>query len=100
MDGNRYGEIDKSLVTKQESALFNERELRILSHVKEHTGVAIEKLTRHTQMHGPEIQCDSLDVVEIVMAIEDDFHIEIADSEADAVATIADLFALVDRKLS
>jgi len=33
---------------------------------------------------------DSLDIVEVVMAIEDEFAIEIPDQEADKITSIAD----------
>lgn len=33
---------------------------------------------------------DSLDAVEVVMAIEDEFAIEIPDAEADRIASVAD----------
>jgi NADH dehydrogenase (ubiquinone) 1 alpha/beta subcomplex 1, acyl-carrier protein len=33
---------------------------------------------------------DSLDIVEVVMAIEDEFAIEIPDTEADAIVSIGD----------
>ena len=33
---------------------------------------------------------DSLDIVELVMAIEDEFAIEIPDKEADSIASISD----------
>ena len=39
----------------------------------------------------------SLDFVELVMAVEDEFDIEISDIEADKLVTPDDLVALVDR---
>lgn len=39
----------------------------------------------------------SLDFVELVMASEDLFGIEISDAEADKVVTVDDLFALIER---
>ena len=39
---------------------------------------------------GDDLGLDSLDVVEVVMAIEDEFAIEIPDQEADKIASIAD----------
>ena len=39
----------------------------------------------------------SLDFVELVMAIEDRFDVEISDTEADRLVTVDDVVALVDR---
>lgn len=39
----------------------------------------------------------SLDFVELVMAVEDVFGVEISDTEADKLVTLDDLVALVDR---
>jgi NADH dehydrogenase (ubiquinone) 1 alpha/beta subcomplex 1 len=38
---------------------------------------------------------DSLDAVEVVMAIEEEFGIEIPDSEADKIFSVADAVAYV-----
>ena len=40
---------------------------------------------------------DSLDVVEVVMAIEDEFAVEIPDTEADAIASIADAVEYISK---
>lgn len=49
-----------------------------------------------------DLGCDSLDIVEIVMAVEEEFHIEITDDESDGLnsGTVQDLYDLVDRKVS
>ena len=39
----------------------------------------------------------SLDFVELVMAVEDRFGVEISDTEADRLVTVDDVVALVDR---
>ena len=46
-----------------------------------------------------DLHCDSLSMVEIPNAVENLYDIEISDDEAEALATVADLLALVDRKL-
>lgn len=46
-----------------------------------------------------DLGADSLDQVEIVMALEDEFSIEITDEAGEAVATVADAVALVTRML-
>lgn len=47
-----------------------------------------------------ETTMDSLDKLEITFAIEDRFGIEITDGEADQADTIAQMVALVERKLA
>lgn len=42
---------------------------------------------------------DSLDAIEIVMVIEEEFEIEIAETEADDIRTIGDMVTLIDSKL-
>ncbi len=43
------------------------------------------------------LNADSLDVVEIAMALEDEYSIEIPDEDADKVRTVSDIVALVSR---
>jgi acyl carrier protein len=42
--------------------------------------------------------CDSLDCVEVVMALEDAYGIAITDDEAEGCATVADILALLAAK--
>ena len=55
--------------------------------VKNFDQVDPTKVTPETKF-GDDLGLDSLDVVEVVMAIEDEFAIEIPDSEADKISTI------------
>lgn len=43
---------------------------------------------------------DSLDHVELCMATEDEFHLEIADEDWEKVKTVSDITALVDTYLN
>lgn len=47
-----------------------------------------------------DLGADSLDVVEMVMAIEEAFDIEIDDGDAEALRTVADVEAYVAKRLS
>jgi NADH dehydrogenase (ubiquinone) 1 alpha/beta subcomplex 1 len=42
-----------------------------------------------------DLDLDSLDAVEVVMAIEEEFNIEIPDSEADKILSISDAVAYI-----
>ncbi len=43
-----------------------------------------------------DLEADSLDAVEIIMGIEEEFGIEIPDEEAEKIATVADLVRYVE----
>lgn len=45
---------------------------------------------------GKELGADSLDVVELVMSIEDEFEIEIEDKAASKIATIKDALDYIE----
>ena len=45
----------------------------------------------------PNLGADSLDMVELVMATEEEFGVEILDADAEKIVTVGDLIALVDR---
>tara|TARA_Y100000782_G_C10013435_1_gene193845 strand:+ start:69 stop:302 length:234 start_codon:yes stop_codon:yes gene_type:complete len=46
-----------------------------------------------------DLDADSLDLVELVMALEEEFDISVEEEELSDVATIADALALVESKL-
>jgi acyl carrier protein len=43
-----------------------------------------------------DLGADSLDVVELVMELEDEFDIEISDEEAEKIATVGDVITYID----
>jgi NADH dehydrogenase (ubiquinone) 1 alpha/beta subcomplex 1 len=62
---------------------------RIVSVVKNFDQVDPAKVSAETKF-TEDLGLDSLDVVEVVMAIEDEFAIEIPDQEADKISSIAE----------
>jgi acyl carrier protein len=45
-----------------------------------------------------DLGADSLDVVELVMALEEEFDIEIPDEEAEKIKTVGDAVSFIDAK--
>lgn len=45
-----------------------------------------------------DLGADSLDVVELVMALEEKFEIEIPDEEAEKIATVKDVVDYIEKK--
>ena len=62
---------------------------RIVAVVKNFDKVDPAKVTPESAF-SKDLGLDSLDSVEVVMAIEDEFAIEIPDAEADKIASLAD----------
>ncbi len=57
--------------------------------------VSTDELTMETSLKD-DLQADSLDVVEIIMAVEDEFGIQIDDTAAFEFQTIADVVKYIE----
>lgn len=60
-------------------------------------GVPAEEVTKEATFE--ELQADSLDLVELVMALEEAFEITVDESELDGVTTVGQAFSLVTSKI-
>ena len=47
-----------------------------------------------------DLGADSLDMVEIIMGLEDEFEIEIPDEDAAGIKTVAEVVAYIESKLA
>lgn len=65
--------------------------------VAEHLGVEEEQVTP-TATFVDDLGADSLDIVEIVLAFEDEFHIEIPDEDAEKIAKVQDAVDYITAK--
>ena len=62
---------------------------RIIAVVKNFDKVDPGKVSAESKFHE-DLGLDSLDAVEVVMAIEDEFAVEIPDAEADKIVSVKD----------
>ncbi|MEI8216660.1 MAG: acyl carrier protein [Eubacteriales bacterium] len=65
--------------------------------IVEQLGVEEAAVTPETSLMK-DLEADSLDAVEIIMAIEDEFEIEIPDEDAEKFHTIGDIVKYVEEK--
>jgi acyl carrier protein len=65
--------------------------------VAEHLGVEEEQVTP-TATFVDDLGADSLDIVEIVLAFEDEFHIEIPDEDAEKIQKVQDAVDYITAK--
>jgi acyl carrier protein len=67
---------------------------RVKKIVVEHLGVEAEKVTEEASFID-DLGADSLDTVELVMAFEDEFGVEIPDDAAEKILTVKDAIAFI-----
>ena len=67
--------------------------------IAEQLGVEEDEITMQTSMMG-DLEADSLDAVEIMMALEDEFEIEIPDEDAENFKNIGDIVKYIEGKIA
>jgi acyl carrier protein len=72
---------------------------KIRSIIVEQLGVEESAVTMETSLMK-DLEADSLDAVEIIMAIEDEFDIEIPDEDAEKFQNISDIVRYVEEKVA
>jgi acyl carrier protein len=69
---------------------------RVKKIVIEHLGVDAEKVTENASFID-DLGSDSLDVVELVMAFEEEFGVEIPDDAAETILTVGDAVKFLEK---
>ena len=73
---------------------MNSQQERIARVIAEQLGIETHHVTPEKAFVA-DFGTDSLDDIELVMALEDEFQVQIEDHRAEKVVTVADAFALV-----
>ncbi|WP_309623893.1 acyl carrier protein [Novosphingobium sp.] len=68
---------------------------RVKKIVVEHLGVEADKVTEDASFID-DLGADSLDIVELVMAFEEEFGVEIPDDAAEKISTVSDAIKYID----
>ena len=71
-------------------------EERVKKIVVEHLGVEADKVSAEASFID-DLGADSLDTVELVMAFEEEFGIEIPDDAAENIQTVGDAIGFIDK---
>jgi acyl carrier protein len=71
---------------------------RVSAIIVEQLGVTKEELAPGASFID-DLGADSLDIVELVMAMEEEFDIEIPDDDAERIQTIGDVISYVKEKI-
>ena len=74
-------------------------EQQVKAIVAEQLGVKTEQVTNAASFVD-DLGADSLDTVELVMALEEEFEIEIPDEDAEKITTVKDAVSYIENKTS
>ena len=69
-------------------------EAKVKGIIAEQLGVAEEEI-KITSSFIEDLGADSLDIVELVMAMEEEFEVEIPDDEAEKIKTVQDAVSFI-----
>lgn len=69
---------------------------RVRKIMVDHLGVELRRVTDEASIMD-DLDADSLDLVELVMAYEEEFDIEVRDEEAEDLLTVADVIKHVQK---
>lgn len=70
---------------------------KIAKVLAEQLGIDQGKITLNSKI-VEDLGADSLDVVELLMSLEEEYGISVSDDEAGAIRTVGDIVKLVDGK--
>lgn len=70
---------------------------KVRNIIAEQLGVPLENV-KDTARFMDDLGADSLDIVELIMALEEQFDIEISDQEAEKIQTVGDAIEFISRK--
>lgn len=70
---------------------------RVKKIVIEHLNVEADKVTENASFID-DLGADSLDTVELVMAFEEEFNVEIPDDAAESIVTVGDAVKFIKEK--
>jgi acyl carrier protein len=76
-----------------------EIESQLVDLLVEELGIERDKITMSAKFEE-DLEVDSLGVVELLMALEDNFDVKIPDEEAEGITTVGEAVDVVSQKIS
>lgn len=73
-------------------------ERRVIEIIVEQLGVSEEEVTSEASFVD-DLGADSLDLVELIMAMEEEFGLEISDEDAEKIQTVQDVINYINERI-
>jgi acyl carrier protein len=80
---------------RNESTMAQDIETKVREKIAEQLGVAADEVTPDSSFIE-DLGADSLDIVELVMALEEEFNVEISDEDAEKIRTVKDVVGYIE----
>lgn len=74
-------------------------EEKVKAIIEEKLSVNTDQITTEARF-AEDLKADSLDTVELVMALEDEFGLDIPDEEADKIKTVGNAISYIENKMA
>ena len=74
-------------------------EKRVIDIISEQMGADKAEITRETSFIN-DLNADSLDTVELVMALEEEYGVEIPDEDAEKLTTVGEAIKYIEEKIA
>ena len=71
----------------------------LISMIADRFNVPVSAVTGKTNF-AQDLNLDSIDSLELIMALEDTYDISVSDADASKLQTVGDVIKLIDKKLS
>src|SRR5208282_4449443 len=80
---------------RNESTMASDIETKVREKISEQLGVAADEVKPDSSFIE-DLGADSLDIVELVMALEEEFNVEISDEDAEKIRTVKDVVTYIE----
>src|SRR5581483_191002 len=84
-----------ALPRRNESTMASDIETKVREKISEQLGVAADEVKPDSSFIE-DLGADSLDIVELVMALEEEFNVEISDEDAEKIRTVKDVVNYIE----